>query len=71
MAESAVTSDDAIERAKSAQERVVQHRGQMRAELELRNLAIVDAYELGAALKKIARRVGIGETTVIGIIADN
>lgn len=71
MPESAVTCEDAIRRAESAQSRVVQLRTQMKAEIELRNVAIVDAYELGGHLKAIARRVGIGETTVIGIVAAN
>lgn len=43
----------------------------MRAEVELRNLAIVDAYEAGVPLRTIARRAGIGETTAHDIIAAN
>jgi DNA-binding NarL/FixJ family response regulator len=71
MPESAVTCEDALRRAESAQRRVLQFRSQMKAEIELRNVAIVDAYELGGATKAIARRVGIGETTVMGIVAAN
>ena len=71
MPELAVTSEDAIRRAESAQARAAQLHDQYKAEIELRNLAIVDAYELGAPYRTIAKRVGIGETTVHGIIAAN
>lgn len=71
MTDHAVTSEDALRRAESAQERVVRHRADYEAEIELRNAAIVDAYELDVGLRTIAKRVGISETTVHGIIAAN
>lgn len=64
-------SDSAIRRAESAQARINTIRETVRAELELRDAAIVEAYELKSPVRKIARALGISPTTVLGIIANN
>jgi len=63
--------DAALERARTAQERVTESRRTGRAEQELRDSAIVDAYELGCPVQRIASAVGIGRTTVLNIIASS
>lgn len=62
-------TEPAIERARAAQERLLAIRASEEAECELRNAAIVEAYEAGAGTRQIARDLGIGPTTVNDIIA--
>lgn len=65
------TVESALARAERAHQIVKTSRNTERAELELRDAAIVEAYESGTPVREIARRVGISPTTVSGIIADN
>lgn len=65
------SSESAIQRAESAQARINTIRDAERAELELRDAAIVEAYELKSPVRKIARALGLSPTTVLGIVANN
>ena len=64
-------TDSALARAEAAQVRLNTIRDTERAELELRDGAIVEAYELRSPVRVIARRLGISPTTVLGIIASH
>lgn len=63
------STEPALKRAAAAQIKMLEDRSAAHAEQELRDLAIIEAYENGLPVRKIARAVGISPTTVNGIIA--
>lgn len=63
------STEPAFARAQAAQRRHLEYRVADRAELELRDQAIVELYETGVGVRKIAQRIGISPTTVNSIIA--
>ena len=62
-------TESALDRARRAHERLSAIRDAEQAELELRNAAIVEAYENGAGTRRIARDLGMSATTVNDVIA--
>ncbi len=59
-----------LERQRRADENIARLRGELDAEVQLRNRAIVDAYEAGFTIAEIARAARLSPTSVLRIVAE-